>query len=62
MFATFILLLFYRYDRVTASLWIRYLGILLGEGYKWHMSLLIPFIQEEIRCTMILRPLIGGME
>jgi hypothetical protein len=26
------------------------------------MSLLIPFIQEGTRCTMILRPLIGGME
>jgi hypothetical protein len=25
-----------------------------------HMSLLIPFIPEGIRCTMILRPLIGG--
>jgi hypothetical protein len=32
MFATFILVLFYRYDRVTASLWIRYPVILLGEG------------------------------
>jgi hypothetical protein len=27
-----------------------------------HMSLLIPFIQEGIRCNMISRPLIGGME
>jgi hypothetical protein len=27
-----------------------------------HMSLLIPFIQEGIRYTMISRPLIGGME
>jgi hypothetical protein len=35
MFATFILLLFYRYDRVTNSLWIRYPEILLGEGYNW---------------------------
>jgi hypothetical protein len=26
------------------------------------MSLLIPFIQEGIRCTMISRPRIGGME
>jgi hypothetical protein len=26
-----------------------------------HMSLLIPFIQEGIRCTMISRPLVGGM-
>jgi hypothetical protein len=26
-----------------------------------HMSLLIPFIQEGIRCTMISRALIGGM-
>jgi hypothetical protein len=26
------------------------------------MSLLIPFIQEGIRSTMISRPLIGGME
>jgi hypothetical protein len=25
-----------------------------------HMSLLIPFTQEGIRCTMISRPLIGG--
>jgi hypothetical protein len=25
-----------------------------------HMSLLIPFIPEGIRCTMISRPLIGG--
>jgi hypothetical protein len=32
MFATFILVLFYRYDRVTAFLWIPYPGILLGEG------------------------------
>jgi hypothetical protein len=37
MFATFIIVLFYRYDRVTASLWIRYLEILLGEGYNWHL-------------------------
>jgi hypothetical protein len=34
MFATFILVLFYRYDRVTASLWIRYPRILLGEGLQ----------------------------
>jgi hypothetical protein len=34
MFATFILVLFYRYDRVTASLWIRYPGILLGGGLQ----------------------------
>jgi hypothetical protein len=34
MLATFILVLFYRYDRVTASLWIRYPGILLGEGLQ----------------------------
>jgi hypothetical protein len=34
MFATFILVLFYRYDRVIASLWIRYPGILLGEGLQ----------------------------
>jgi hypothetical protein len=26
-----------------------------------HMSPLIPFIQEGIICTMISRPLIGGM-
>jgi hypothetical protein len=26
-----------------------------------HMSLLIPFIPKGIRCTMISRPLIGGM-
>jgi hypothetical protein len=25
-----------------------------------HMSLLIPFIPDGIRCTMISRPLIGG--
>jgi hypothetical protein len=25
-----------------------------------HMSLLIPFIPEGIKCTMISRPLIGG--
>jgi hypothetical protein len=31
MFATFILVLYYRYDRVIASLWIRYPRILLGE-------------------------------
>jgi hypothetical protein len=31
MFATFILVLFHRYDRVTGSLWIRYTRILLGE-------------------------------
>jgi hypothetical protein len=37
MFATFILVLFYRNDRVTASLWIQYPGILLGEGYNWHL-------------------------
>jgi hypothetical protein len=30
----FILVLFYRYDRVTSSLWIRYTRILLGEGYN----------------------------
>jgi hypothetical protein len=34
MFATFILVLFYRYDRVTASLWIQYPGLFLGEGYN----------------------------
>jgi hypothetical protein len=34
MFTTFILVLFYRYDRVTTSLWIRYHGILLGEGLQ----------------------------
>jgi hypothetical protein len=34
MFATFILILFYRYDRLTASLWIRYPRILLGEGLQ----------------------------
>jgi hypothetical protein len=34
MFAAFILVLFYRYDRVTASLWIRYPGILLDEGLQ----------------------------
>jgi hypothetical protein len=27
-----------------------------------HMSRLIPFIQEGIRCTMISRPLIGGIK
>jgi hypothetical protein len=37
MFGMFILILFYRYDRVTALLWIRYPGILLGEGYNWHL-------------------------
>jgi hypothetical protein len=34
MFATFILVQFYRYDRVTVSLWIRYPVILLGEGLQ----------------------------
>jgi hypothetical protein len=34
MFATFILVLLCRYDRVTASQWIRYPGILLGEGLQ----------------------------
>jgi hypothetical protein len=34
MFATFILVLFYRYDRVTTSLWIRYPRILLGDGLQ----------------------------
>jgi hypothetical protein len=37
MFATFIFVLFYRYDGVTAFLWIRYPGILLGEGYNWYL-------------------------
>jgi hypothetical protein len=32
MFATFILVLFYRYDRVTASMLIRYPIILLGKA------------------------------
>jgi hypothetical protein len=32
MFATFILILFYRYDSVIASTWIRYPVILMGEG------------------------------
>jgi hypothetical protein len=27
-----------------------------------HMSMLIPFVHKGIRCTMISRPLIGGME
>jgi hypothetical protein len=30
----FIHVLFYRYDRVTASIWIRYPEILLGEGLQ----------------------------
>jgi hypothetical protein len=34
MFVVFILILFYRYDRVTTSLWIWYPGILLGEGLQ----------------------------
>jgi hypothetical protein len=34
MFATFILILFYIYDGVTASLWIQYPEILLGEGLQ----------------------------
>jgi hypothetical protein len=34
MFATLIFVVFYRYDRVTASLWLRYPGILLGEGLQ----------------------------
>jgi hypothetical protein len=34
MLATVILVLLYRYDRVTASLWIRYPEILLGEGVQ----------------------------
>jgi hypothetical protein len=34
MFAMFILVLFYRYARVTTSLWIRYPEILLGEGLQ----------------------------
>jgi hypothetical protein len=33
MFATFILVLQYRYDRITTSMWILYPRILLGEGY-----------------------------
>jgi hypothetical protein len=33
----FILVLFYRYDGLTASMWIQYPGILLGEGYNWHL-------------------------
>jgi hypothetical protein len=37
MFAMFILVLFYRYDRITASLSIRYPGILLVEVYNWHL-------------------------
>jgi hypothetical protein len=34
MFATFIIILFYTYDRFTASLWIRYPEILLGKGLQ----------------------------
>jgi hypothetical protein len=34
MFAMFILVLFYRYDRVIASLWIQYPGTLMGEGQQ----------------------------
>jgi hypothetical protein len=37
IFATFILVLLYRYDGVTTSLWIRYPVILLGEGYNSYM-------------------------
>jgi hypothetical protein len=37
MFAKFILILFYGYDRVTISLCIRYPEILLGEGYNWYL-------------------------
>jgi hypothetical protein len=51
MFATFILVLFYRYDRVTASLWIRYPGILLGECYNWHLYACILFCGYETPTT-----------
>jgi hypothetical protein len=33
----FVLVLFYRYDKVSASLWIQCSRILLSEGYNWHM-------------------------
>jgi hypothetical protein len=57
MFATFVLVLFYRYDRVTASLWIRYPEILLGEGYNWHMYACRLFCGQEIP-TSFLVPLL----
>jgi hypothetical protein len=62
MFATFILVLFYRYDRVTASLWIRYPGILLGEGYNWYLyaySMAKKHQQERYHDFMTDLPIVG---
>jgi hypothetical protein len=47
MFTTFIIVLLYRYDRVTASLWIRYPGILLGEGYNGICTLAYYFVAKK---------------
>jgi hypothetical protein len=47
MFAMFILVLFYKYDRVSTSLWIRYPGILLGEGYNWYHMLADYFVAKK---------------
>jgi hypothetical protein len=58
MFATFLLVLFYRYDTVTASLWIRYPGILLGEVYNWHLYGCKLFCGQETP-TSFLAPLLG---
>jgi hypothetical protein len=53
MFATFILPLFYRYDRVSASLWIRYPEILLGEGYDWHLYACILFCGQQMPAVTV---------
>jgi hypothetical protein len=58
MFATFILVLFYRYDRVTTSLWIRSPRILLGEGYNWLLYAYKLFFGYEMP-TNFLAPLLG---
>jgi fatty acid desaturase len=61
MFATFIFVLFYRYDIVTASLWIRYPGILLGEGYNWHPYACRLFCSYEMPTTELLAHLLAAL-
>jgi hypothetical protein len=47
-----------QYDSVTASLWIQYLGILLGEGYNWNLYACRLFYGYEMP-TSFLAPLPG---
>jgi hypothetical protein len=58
MFDTFILVLFDRYDRVTASLWIQYPGILLVKA-TIGICTLVDYSVAKKRQQAILAPLPG---